>query len=212
MLMHLTPSSSAYIENMWGWTADHDLDGNQMQTISTGRGFLIEATSATWLHGTASEHNTLYQYDLNNAQNIFVGMQQSETPYWQGVGSPSLAPSPWTPLSNYADPDFSNCPGGDEQCRMAWFQIVRNSKNLFIYGSGFWTFFNNNFGDCQRSAGGGVCQTNAVDVSGTSGLHWFGINTKSNLNVIRDNGTTLVTQNNNPGSWGACVGAFLTDS
>lgn len=26
MMVHLTPSSSAYIENMWLWTADHDLD------------------------------------------------------------------------------------------------------------------------------------------------------------------------------------------
>jgi glucan 1,3-beta-glucosidase len=26
MLVHLTESSSAYVENMWLWTADHDLD------------------------------------------------------------------------------------------------------------------------------------------------------------------------------------------
>lgn len=26
MMAHLTASSSAYIENMWQWTADHDLD------------------------------------------------------------------------------------------------------------------------------------------------------------------------------------------
>ena len=61
MLGHLTSSSSAYIENMWGWTADHDLDGGNGQTISTGRGLLVEATAGTWLHGTAFEHNTLYQ-------------------------------------------------------------------------------------------------------------------------------------------------------
>lgn len=26
--LHLTASSSAYLENVWVWTADHDMDGN----------------------------------------------------------------------------------------------------------------------------------------------------------------------------------------
>ncbi|KMU92584.1 exo-beta-1,3-glucanase Exg0 [Coccidioides immitis H538.4] len=26
MLLHLTPRSSAYLENIWAWVADHDLD------------------------------------------------------------------------------------------------------------------------------------------------------------------------------------------
>src|SRR5258708_30522521 len=30
-LMDLTSSSSVYIEDMWGWTADHDLDGGNGQ-------------------------------------------------------------------------------------------------------------------------------------------------------------------------------------
>ena len=84
MLVHLTPFSSTYIENMWAWTADHDLDDggkNTKQSISTGRGMLIEATAGTWLHGTAVEHNTLYQYNFQAAKNVFVGMQQSEAPY-----------------------------------------------------------------------------------------------------------------------------------
>jgi glucan 1,3-beta-glucosidase len=51
---------------MWGWTADHDLEETNgiTQTISTGRGALIESSSAsnggqgTWLVGTAFEHHT----------------------------------------------------------------------------------------------------------------------------------------------------------
>jgi glucan 1,3-beta-glucosidase len=215
VLMHLTTSSSAYIENMWGWTADHDLDGGHGQTISVGRGFLVEATSATWLHGTASEHNTLYQYNFNNAANVFVGMQQSETAYWQGNGSPSLAPAPWATLSSYGDPTFTNCATNDAQCRMGWFARISGCSNMFLYGAGFWTFFNDNDGGCQAQ---GVCQTNAINVINTSSLSWFGINVKDNVNVIDNNGVALVTQNNNPGGSGgfgkngAVVGAFLTDS
>jgi hypothetical protein len=26
MMLHLTPSSSAYLENIWAWVADHDID------------------------------------------------------------------------------------------------------------------------------------------------------------------------------------------
>lgn len=204
LVLHLTSSSSAYVENMWGWTADHDLDGGNGQTISTGRGFLVESTQATWLHGTASEHHTLYQYHFRNAQNVFVGMQQSETPYWQGNGGPANTPDPWTPNGNYNDPDFSNCNGGDSNCRMAWFNYIEGGGNLYLYGSGFWTFFNNG-GGCN-----GDCQQNGNYVSGVKGLNWFGVNTKSNTNVIISaDGQPTVEQNFNPGSWGAVVGAYL---
>ncbi|KAK3072712.1 hypothetical protein LTS18_014580, partial [Coniosporium uncinatum] len=36
-MAHLTSTSSAYIENMWGWTADHALDVGARQNIATGR-------------------------------------------------------------------------------------------------------------------------------------------------------------------------------
>lgn len=139
-------------------------------------------------------------------------MQQSETPYWQGNGSPSLAPAPWSSLtgSPYYDPDFSNCNSGDAQCRMAWFTYINGGSNLFFYGAGFWTFFNDNSNDCSNN--GGVCQTNAVWTNDVSGLYWYGINEHLNLNLVVNNGQALVTQNNNPGSWGGVVAAYLTDS
>lgn len=94
-LLHLTASSSAYIENMWGWTADHSLDGGATWNIATGRGMLVESTQGTWLTGTAFEHNTLYNYNFHAASNVYAGMQQCETPYWQGNESPRNAPDPW---------------------------------------------------------------------------------------------------------------------
>ena len=213
MLVHLTSTSSAYIENMWGWTADHDLDGGNKQTISTGRGMLVEATAGTWLHATAIEHNTLYQYNFHNAKNVFVGMQQSEAPYWQGPGVPSssLAPAPWTPSANYGDPDFSNCNGGDAKCRMAWYNLLSGCRDLSIYGSGFWTFFNANNGDCQKD---GYCQSTASRVENTRGLAWYSINTHGIGKLILANdaqeGLRSVSAENNPGSWGAIVAAYVS--
>ena len=85
-------------KSRWGWTADHSLDGalgGVSWDIGTGRGMLVEATQGTWLTGTAFEHNTLYNYNLHSASNVYAGMQQCETPYWQGNGSPRNAPDPW---------------------------------------------------------------------------------------------------------------------
>ncbi|KAJ5665733.1 uncharacterized protein N7477_008181, partial [Penicillium maclennaniae] len=95
MMMHLTASSSAYIENFWGWTADHNLDGGSAYTvISTGRGVLVGATKGTWLTGTGSEHNWLYNYNFHSEQNVYAGMLQTESPYMQGSGATQTAPAP----------------------------------------------------------------------------------------------------------------------
>ena len=208
MLVHLTPSSSTYIENMWAWTADHDLDDggkNTRQSISTGRGMLIEATAGTWLHGTAVEHNTLYQYNFHAAKNVFVGLQQSETPYWQG-SSGLLAPVPWTPSPTYEDPDFSNCNGADAKCRMAWYNYINSSSNVSIYGSAFWTFFDAGQGGFQQAEG--FCQENACWVEDSHELMWYNLNTHGVRDLVLGERRN-VSSYYNPGSWGAVVAAYL---
>ncbi|KAE8415095.1 pectate lyase superfamily protein-domain-containing protein [Aspergillus pseudocaelatus] len=201
-LLHLTGTSSAYIENMWGWTADHDLDGSSTQTISTGRGLLVEATAATWLIGTGFEHHTLYQYNFEHAHNVLATMQQSETPYWQGVGS-TLAPAPWGNHLSASDPDFSWCAGDDATCRMALFERINGASNLFLYGGCNWAFFNNN-GGCN-----GKCQKNAVQIIESSALYLYGTNTKSTANMILEGSTTIAKEDDNAGGWGGVIAAFL---
>ncbi|KAI4236504.1 MAG: hypothetical protein LQ352_007997, partial [Teloschistes flavicans] len=145
-MVHLTSSSSAYIENMWGWTADHSLERGGHQNIATGRGLLVEATKATWLTGTGFEHNTLYNYNLHNAQTVYAGLQQCETAYWQGAGSLQNAPAPWLADPKYGDPDFAWCAPSDQRCRMGLAQNIASdssgsSRDIFLYGAAFWTFF-----------------------------------------------------------------------
>ena len=210
LLLHLTESASMYIEDMWGWTADHDLDLNYNQAISTGRGALIEATKGTWLVGTAFEHNTMYQYNLASAQNVFVAMQQSETPYWQGTGGPYQAPAPWTVDSSFADPTFDNCQANDPNCRMAWYELVNGGSELYIYGSGFWTFFND-LSTCQGSDG--TCQDNAVDIQGSpSQLYWWKLNTRAFSIWLSMTDVDTVLGEDNLGSWGSVCAAILTHS
>jgi len=84
MSMHITASASGlYMENNWLWTADHDIDDseNTQVTIYNGRGLLVESTAGEiWIYGTAVEHHTLYQYQLANTQNVYMGFIQTETP------------------------------------------------------------------------------------------------------------------------------------
>lgn len=86
MLLHITPKANGYFENLWAWVADHDIDdaNNTMVTIASVRGILLEsADGPTWLYGTSSEHNMLYQYNFYNTSNFFAGMIQTESPYFQ---------------------------------------------------------------------------------------------------------------------------------
>eukprot|EP01117_Protostelium_nocturnum_P001900 TRINITY_DN1245_c0_g2_i2.p1 TRINITY_DN1245_c0_g2~~TRINITY_DN1245_c0_g2_i2.p1 ORF type:complete len:739 (-),score=196.15 TRINITY_DN1245_c0_g2_i2:213-2429(-) len=160
MLLHLTSTSSAYLENVWAWTADHDLDGNHAQiSIYTGRGILIESRQGpVWMYGTASEHNVMYQYALVNAQNVFMGMIQTETPYYQPFPK---APAPYVENPKYSDPSFSNCNSGSNTCAMAWGLRIVNSTSVYLYGAGLYNFFSNYNQACLDSEN---CQENMVQV------------------------------------------------
>ena len=89
-------------------------------------------------------------------------------------------------------------------------------QNLFLYGSGFWTFFNNRRLDQgnQGACGGQYCQLNAVEIgNGAKGVYYYGLDVHSVQNLIRDVnlGGILVTQTNNPGPWDGAVAAFLAE-
>lgn len=82
MLVHITESASGYFENNWFWVSDHELDlaDHEQVNIYNGRGVLIESKKPVWLYGTASEHSVLYNYQVDNAQNVYMAMIQVEPP------------------------------------------------------------------------------------------------------------------------------------
>ncbi|KAK8208146.1 putative exo-beta-1,3-glucanase [Phyllosticta capitalensis] len=218
-LLHLTPSSSAYIENSWGWTADHDLDSNlapgkvgYVQHVATGRGALVESTAGTWLVGTGFEHHALYQYTFSGARNVYAALLQAETPYWQGSANSSIsavAPQPWAANLVPSDPAFGDCSNtNDPRCGMAWFLRVNGtSQDLFLYGPCLWVFFNGG-GACE--AADGYCQLRAAEISFPTRSYVYGLNTKSVRDMVTgDGGAVTVTQGDNWGGWGGVVAAYL---
>jgi len=192
--MHITPQASGlYMENVWLWTADHDIDDSGLTQINvySGRGLYLESTAGTfWLVGTSVEHSTLYQYQLANTQNIFLGFLQTETPYYQP--NPN-APAPWAVNSALNDPDFaSSCAGQSGNCASAWGLRIINSHDIVSYGAGLYSFFDNYSTTCSDGGGPENCQTNIFSLEGTlSNVNFYCLATVGTTNMITRNGQTV---------------------
>lgn len=123
------------MENSWIWTADHDLDSDSEGQINiyTGRGVLVESQGPTWLYATASEHNILYQYQLLGVKDIYLGMIQTESPYFQ---PDPRAPLPFDTGLFTNDSNFHHCPLAAIKCRMAWAFRIIDSTTVYSMGAG----------------------------------------------------------------------------
>ena len=76
------------------------------------------------LTGTYTEHHVLYQVNINKAENVFIGLQEGESAYWQGKGNTVLAPAPWKDNLLESDPDFSWCGASDALVRPRDYQYM----------------------------------------------------------------------------------------
>ncbi|KAK4450568.1 glycoside hydrolase [Podospora aff. communis PSN243] len=142
MGIHLAPTSSVYMENVWNWVADHiteEIEGGS--NIAAGRGMLVESTKGTWLHAIGSEHWWLYQLKLLRPEGVYISMLQSETNYDQGDNATVLAPAPWTPDAKWSDPDFHWCGETEGRCRMGMANLINGGKDIYTYSSASWVFF-----------------------------------------------------------------------
>ncbi|MCJ1473026.1 hypothetical protein MMC13_001675 [Lambiella insularis] len=186
MTMHITAGASGlYMENCWLWTADHDIDdsSNTQVTIYNGRGLYIESTAGTfWLVGTAVEHHTLYQYQLANTQNIFMGQIQTETPYYQPNPGAS---TPFPAVSSLNDPIMS---ATDD----AWGLRILSSSNILIYGAGLYSFFNDYSTSCSAVGAGENCQSSIFSIDSTaSSVSVYNLNTVGSNSMVDIGGTSV---------------------
>ncbi|KZT57414.1 glycoside hydrolase family 55 protein [Calocera cornea HHB12733] len=184
--VHITSGASAYLENFWMWTADHDLDtpGNGQLDIYNGRGLLSEsANGPVWLIGTASEHHTMYQYNIANSQNFYGGLMQTETAYYQP--NPA-ATAPFQPSGLYWDPQSYVSGKG-------WSLYVQNSSNILVFGAGFYSFFNAYDPSCQGTS---TCNAQIVDVVSSSPVSIYGLATVATTYQLSVNSNAVVAASN----------------
>ncbi|MCJ1329567.1 hypothetical protein MMC10_006247 [Thelotrema lepadinum] len=202
-LFHATSKSSVYLENNWFWVADHELDlaDHDQINVFNGRGVLIEsAQGPVWAYGTSSEHSQLYNYQINNASNVYMGAIQSESPYYQS------SPNALTPFSPNAtsDPNFSTCT--TDSCKMAWGLRVVDSSNVLIYGAGLYAFFDNYDQSCLATES---CQENMVSIESCSGdVYLYGLSTKASTNMVSVNNQAMVPQSDNPSTFCSTLAVF----
>ncbi|EPS36054.1 hypothetical protein H072_10427 [Dactylellina haptotyla CBS 200.50] len=196
MLLHIGKTGSLLMENMWLWTSDHDLDdepNHDQISLYTGRGLLCESQEGpVWMYGHAVEHNVLYNYQLVNTKNIFMGVIQTETPYFQ---SNPRAREPFPPVPELYDPDFEGACGAADVpqdkihlCEKSWGLRILNSTDIFTYGAGLYSFFENYSTDCIESRS---CQRTMVTIEGDARSEKFP--TRSNIWLMGLN--TIGTEN-----------------
>ncbi|KAH7099919.1 glucan 1,3-beta-glucosidase [Auriculariales sp. MPI-PUGE-AT-0066] len=188
--LHLKSGSTAYLEGLWVWTADHDVEtGNTSSQISifSGRGVLSETAGPVWMIGGGSEHNVLVNYNFAGASNHFLGVLQTESPYFQPSPAP---PAPFSTNSAYKDPTFFPTPGD------AWGLFIQNSTNLLLYGGGFYNFFVSYVGDtCVAPAN---CQNAIVNIdSASTGINILGLSTVGVTNMLNVNNVAVIPQSAN---------------
>ena len=179
MLLHISETGSVYIENGWFWVADHELDlpGFEQINIYSGRGVLIESKGPIWMYGTASEHNVLYNYQFLNAENIFLSVIQTETPYYQANPDASV---PFEPQAAISDPDYDAlCT--TEDCKKAIGFRVLDSSDILLYGGGLYSFFENYAQECIET---GNCQQDMVVIDDNSEVTIYGLATIASVNMV----------------------------
>ncbi|THW31700.1 pectin lyase-like protein [Aureobasidium pullulans] len=197
LLMHVTKQSSGYFENIWGWTADHDLDlpveGNTTTStqlnVYAGRGFLIESQGPSWFYGSSVEHNVLYQYQLVGAKDIYLGCMQTETPYFQP--NPP-ATKPFTIGKFIEDPTYPMCDSSQDNCEEAYALRILNST-IFVYGAGLYSFFFDLTQGCLTTES---CQQRLVETSYSQGVWVLNLFTKGAIEVASPLGGILPVYSN----------------
>jgi glucan 1,3-beta-glucosidase len=224
LTMHITPSAKGlYMENVWLWTADHDVeDVNLTQiTIYAGRGLLIESGAGTlWLVGTAVEHHTLYQYQLLNTRDIFMGQIQTETAYYQ-PDPPAVMP--FAATAAYNDPifsascfsptvfNFTNNTSYTNECDGFGLRIV-SSEDILVYGAGLYSFFDNYNTSCSAAGNGEACQSSIFSIEGdSSGIEVYNLNTIGAQSMVDRNGTSLASYADNLDDFSDTIAVFRTD-
>ncbi|KAJ6007783.1 hypothetical protein N7540_011759 [Penicillium herquei] len=161
LLLHLTASSTAYLENIWVWVADHDLDVSSQDQIDVLR--LVASSSRVLSPGS---------------MNILMGMIQTESPYYQPVPQ---APSPFTPGMFPNDPQFKDCEDDDEQCAVSWAVRIVDSSSIWILGSGIYSWFSDYSQACVDTDN---CQQRAFEIEQSTDVWIYNLCTKSIVEMI----------------------------
>jgi glucan 1,3-beta-glucosidase len=88
-----------------------------------------------------------------------------------------------------SDPGFTDCSTEDSKvdtCREAWALRIINSCNVYLYGGGFYSFFQGYSDRCAQK--GEVCQDKLIDTSFSENIWLYSIFTVGASEVLSPQG------------------------
>jgi hypothetical protein len=144
-----------------------------------------------------------------------LGQIQSETPYYQAGQLISDKPFTPGQSIFPDDPDFGFCSGGNlpspnalrnpsdlalasgpsgfgfrkhaiDTCREAWALRIIDSSHVYLYGGGFYSFFNDYKDTCGKT--GKACQDRLIDIDFSEEIWIYGLYTVGSQEVISPQG------------------------
>ncbi|KAL8758655.1 MAG: hypothetical protein Q9199_001333 [Rusavskia elegans] len=200
--MHVTTGvRGLYLENVWLWTADHDLDDATFTniTVYAGRGLNMQAERNVWLVGTSIEHHSLYQYQLANTRAVFMGQVQSETAYYQPNPDASLS---FAPSAELLDPQYSSsCNNGTGQCS-GWGLRILDSQDIGVYGAACSFPYQE---DCQK----GIL---SIEGGQTQNIGIYNLNTVGASSMIDIDGSSVARASENVNVFTDTIAVFKLQS
>ncbi|GAB7341544.1 hypothetical protein MBLNU457_7757t2 [Dothideomycetes sp. NU457] len=202
LLVHLTEKASVLMSNNWGWVSDHELDLEDHLQISiyNGRGLLIESQGPNWIYGSSIEHSMLYNYQVANAKDLYMGHIQSETAYMQ---SNPNALTPYPPLSQWSDPTFEECFA--VTCFKTYGLRIFNSTYILVYGAGLYSFFDNYDSGCLLTNN---CQQQVCALEESEGIYLFALNTVGAYNVMEIDRIDVIAASDNSNTFCDTLAVF----
>jgi glucan 1,3-beta-glucosidase len=109
----------------------------------------------------------------------------------------------YPPLSNWNDPTFSEC--FTSNCPKTWGLRVFNSTDIFAYGAGLYSFFNNYDSGCLATTN---CQQKMISVEESQGIYLYAVNTVGSQNLVSVDGVDLVPAQSNGNGFADTVAIF----
>ena len=95
--------------------------------------------------------------------------------------------TPFTPRSDYFDPDFGEC--FQNTCYKTWGLRIYNSAYILVYGAGHYSFFSNYDSSCLLTSN---CQEYMGSLERAEGIFIYNLNTIGTSVMVEVDGVALV--------------------
>lgn len=132
-------------------------------------------------------------------------MIQTESPYYQ-VAPRAPAPIALTGV-HPMDPVFSHCTDPtSKRCAVSWAVRILNSANIFLYGAGLYSWFQEYSQQCVLDEN---CQDRVFEISSSRSIWIYNLITKASLEMISPQGGVAVLAKDNKVNYCNIVMAWM---